>query len=133
MRCRLVLTIVLVVGTAVPQEAPPVPQPTPVLPTPTISEELARERLIRRVAPVYPPEAKRHCVQGNVVLQLVVNEVGLVRRATRMSGPHALADAAVGAAKQSVYEPYVLNGKPTPYITTATIGFRPPRGTCGAA
>lgn len=62
----------------------------------------------RRVAPSYPQSAKDGNVQGSVQVKVSVNENGEVVSAEAMSGPDALRDAALDAAKQWQFKPTVV-------------------------
>jgi TonB family protein len=103
-------------------------QGTPVLPLPVMTESEAQARRIHYVAPAYPAEARKQCLQGKVVLKLRVDETGAVAHASLVSGEALLADAAKAAAKQWMYQPYVQNGRPAEFVTHATVSFRRPSG-----
>ena len=55
---------------------------------------------VHRVDPVYPEEAKRQSIQGEVVVEIKVNDKGQVTDARAVSGNELLRQAAVDAAKQ---------------------------------
>jgi len=57
-------------------------------------------KVTRQVAPVYPDEAKRAQVEGNVVLDVTVEENGEVSVAKVVNGHQLLQKAAVDAAMQ---------------------------------
>lgn len=57
-------------------------------------------KVIRQVPPVYPEEAKRVRVEGNVVLDVTVEENGEVSLVKVVNGHRLLQQAAVDAAKQ---------------------------------
>ncbi len=105
-------------------------QNTPVLPILKIPETVSRSLCVHYVAPVLPPKAMRECVEGIVVLELIVGETGAVLHTTVLSGPTKLAEAATGAAKKWMYEPYILDGKPVRYKTQATEKFQIPHEGC---
>jgi protein TonB len=79
--------------------------------------------VVHRVAPVYPPEAKRARIQGTVVLAAVIGKDGRIKGLNVISGPSMLVDAAVGAVQQWRYRPYVLQGEPVEVDTTITVNF----------
>ncbi|MBO0799313.1 MAG: TonB family protein [Blastocatellia bacterium] len=62
----------------------------------------------RRVAPSYPQAAKDANVQGSVQVKVSVNENGEVISAEAVSGPDALRDAALDAARQWQFKPTVV-------------------------
>jgi TonB family protein len=105
-------------------------QDTPVLPLPFMPEDVARTHIIHYVAPVYPGAAERKCLSGSVVLELIVGEAGTVEHVTVQDGLPELTSAATDAAKQWMYEPFLINQRPTRYKTKATVRFRPPGATC---
>ena len=57
-------------------------------------------KVIKQVAPVYPEEAKRARVEGNVVLEVTIEENGEVSMTKVVSGHKLLQQAAVDAVKQ---------------------------------
>jgi len=59
-----------------------------------------RVKVIHQVAPAYPEEAKRERVEGNVVLDVTVEENGKVSMTKVISGHRLLQQAAVDAVKQ---------------------------------
>jgi TonB family protein len=63
----------------------------------------------------YPPEAKEEGIEGNVVLQLDIDETGQVTAATVVNpAGHGFDEAAVEAAKQFKFAPALRDGKPMP-------------------
>jgi protein TonB len=97
--------------------AAPAPEPiavdAPVLPA----------KLIRAAKPVYPPNAMRNFITGDVRITAEVRPDGHVGKVTVISGPPALRAAAVEAMKQYEYEPATQGGKPQPSQITTTIKF----------
>lgn len=59
-----------------------------------------RVKVIHQVAPAYPEEAKRERVEGNVVLDVTVEENGKVSMTKVISGHRLLQQGAVDAVKQ---------------------------------
>jgi len=78
---------------------------------------------ISQPAPVYPAIAKAKHVSGDVVLKATITKQGDVTDVTAISGPSILRGAAITAAKQWKYRPYLLNGEPTEVETTININF----------
>ncbi len=72
----------------------------------------ARQDAVKRVQPEYPPIAKAAGAQGNVSVQVVMDEQGNVTSARATSGHPLLHQAAVDAARQWVFKPTMINGKP---------------------
>ncbi|HZE27399.1 MAG TPA: TonB family protein [Terriglobales bacterium] len=79
--------------------------------------------LIRRVQPIYPQQAQKSGVKGTVALLTVIGRDGTVQSVRLISGHPLLAPAAMGAVKQWVYRPYILNGIPVEVETTTLVNF----------
>jgi TonB family protein len=60
----------------------------------------------------YPLEAKAEHIHGTVWVQVLISETGDVKSVEVLSGEPALTHAAVEAAKQWKFKPYIKNGKP---------------------
>ena len=99
------------------------PAALPDAPRP-ISEGIVPGRLDRRVAPVYPSQARQMRIEGPVVLRAVIAEDGSVRDISVVKGDPMLARAAREAVKHWRYKPYELNHKPVAISTDITIDFR---------
>jgi protein TonB len=95
--------------------------------TATISQGVTGGILQHNVQPVYPPEARRVRLEGDVVLEAVVTLEGQVEDLKLISGNPVLARAAMDAVRQWRYTPYLLNGKPVSKETRITISFKAPR------
>ncbi len=78
---------------------------------------------VKRVEPVYPPQAKAAKVSGSVLVELTVDEKGGVIAARAISGPPLLRDSAVSAAKGWKFKPTALSGVPVRVIGTITFNF----------
>jgi TonB family protein len=89
-----------------------------------ISQGTSQGFLIRKVTPIYPPEAKRNRIQGKVVLRAVIGKNGRIQNLTPISGPKDLIPAAVGAVQQWQYTPYLLMGEPVEIDTEVTVNFQ---------
>jgi len=80
-------------------------------------------RLLRSVAPVYPPEAMLNYITGDVKAEVVVEKSGHIGEVRLISGPSALRAAAVEALKQYEYAPATQGGKPVASKTVVVIKF----------
>jgi protein TonB len=100
--------------------------PTPVLGT-VISQGISQELLIKKIPPVYPPNALRIRLEGTVQLQATISKKGDVSSVKVVKGNDLLAHAAVEAVKQWKYKPYVLDGAPVESQTQITIDFKLPK------
>jgi TonB family protein len=89
-------------------------------------QEKARE-LVHRVSPVYPADAARKGIHGNVVLRVLVGKDGHVKALSRVSGNPILAKAAIEAVRQWVYKPMLIHGEPVDVHMTVTVHFAPPK------
>ncbi|GEM_PF-760300 len=81
-------------------------------------------KLAHKVDPVYPPQARAAGIQGDVTVQVTINEEGAVTSAEAIDGNPALAAAAVDAVKQYTYQPTLLNGNPVKVVTTVVVPFQ---------
>ena len=90
------------------------------------SQGVSGGALERKVQPIYPPEARSARLQGTVVLQVVIDEVGEVQNPKTVSGDTVLARAAIDAVRQWRYQPYLLNGQPVKVPLEITVKFTLP-------
>jgi protein TonB len=105
---------------------PPAPKPVPQGPI-RVGGQIKAPQLVHRVNPTYPPIAQNAQVQGNVVLEAVVDKTGRVQTVKVVKSEPLLEAAAIAAVKQWRYEPLNLNGEPTPFILTVTVSFSIPK------
>jgi TonB family protein len=80
-------------------------------------------KLIKKVTPIYPPEAKKEAVQGKVVLDATLSKEGKVSALKVASGHPLLIDSAVAAVKQWEYQPVLLNGNPVEVQTSIEVNY----------
>lgn len=81
---------------------------------------------IKEVAPLYPAIAQSARVQGDVVIEATIDEEGKVADARVVKSVPLLDQAALDAVRQWEYRPSLLNGIPTPVVTTVTVKFTRP-------
>jgi protein TonB len=81
-------------------------------------------RLLHRVEPAYPVPARTARISGTVELTGVIATDGRIRELRIVSGHPFLAQAALDAVRQWVYEPTVLNTEPVEVIAPITVYFR---------
>lgn len=79
--------------------------------------------MMRHVDPVYPAEAKKKHIGGDVRLKILINKEGHVVDAVIVKGDPMLVGAAVDAVKQWLFQPYLLDGEPIEVETTAVVSF----------
>ncbi len=82
-------------------------------------------RLIQQTKPVYPAELQQLGVQGSVVMAAVISKTGTVLNpVVRNTVDPRLAQAALDAVKQWIYQPALLNGQPIETLTTIDLHFQ---------
>ena len=104
-------------ATRAPESAPRSPERV------RVSEEVSGRLLIEKILPVYPQLARQARIQGIVVLDADISRDGTVETLKAISGHPMLIPAAVEAAKQFRYKPYVLKGKPVSVNTQIVVKF----------
>ena len=80
-------------------------------------------KLLSQPRPVYPPEAKAAHTQGVVKLRAIIAKDGTIQNLELISGEPVLAQAAIDAVKQWVYQPTLLNGQPVEVVTQIDVNF----------
>jgi periplasmic protein TonB len=91
-----------------------------------VSQGVSQGLLIKKVAPVYPPQAMRMGVQGAVQLSAHISKSGDITNIQVLSGDNLLSQAAVDAVKQWKYKPYYLDSQPVEIQTQITMNFKLP-------
>jgi TonB family protein len=81
-------------------------------------------RLIHKVAPVYPLEARVKGVQGTVVLHAIIGKDGKIEDLQPVSGDPLLIPAAIDAIAKWEYQPTLVDGMPVKTETTITAYFQ---------
>ena len=79
--------------------------------------------LVKQAQPVYPHMAQIAGVQGDVVLQAMIDREGNIVQLQAVSGHPMLVPAALDAVRQWRYRPYRLNGEPVEVETQITVRF----------
>ena len=74
--------------------------------------------------PVYPPLARQARISGTVRLEAVIAFNGAVQSLRVASGHPLLAQAALDAVRQWVYQPTLLNGEPVEVLTQIDVNFK---------
>jgi periplasmic protein TonB len=88
-----------------------------------VSEGVMRALLVKKVQPNYPEEARKKHIQGSVVMKVIISRDGDVQDLTVVSGDPLLVPAALEAAKQWKYKPYLLQGQPVEIETQIMMIF----------
>ena len=108
---------------------PPPPPPPATLRKPTapefirVSEGVQAARLMKKVAPVYPPLARQARIAGVVKLEAIIARDGSVRKLRATSGHPLLIPAAKEAVSHWRYHPTLLNGEPVEVFTQIEVRF----------
>jgi TonB family protein len=88
------------------------------------STSLQIGRVISRVDPIYPEDAKQQGIEGAVRLHVVVGRDGSVQNVEPTSGPNLLAKAAVSAVREWRYAQTLLGGQPVETEQDIVVKFR---------
>jgi len=99
--------------------APPPPPQAPV----RVGGDIKPPRLISSVQPVYPNMARQAGVDGDVIVDALIDKNGNVASMKVISGPQMLRQAALDALHGWKYEPSRLNGEPVSAQMTVTVRF----------
>lgn len=89
-----------------------------------VDSNVMRGRVVYKVAPVYPVDARRAHIEGTVTLQASIGKDGRIHDLTLISGPKALVDSAVGAVQQWRYTPYMKDGQPIDVSTQIQVNYQ---------
>jgi len=97
-----------------PQELARLASVSAQMPTaaPRVSQGVVEARLVHRVEPVYPSQARTQRVQGKVTLSATIGADGSVRQVAVVGGSPVLAESAKAAVLKWRYSPALLNGSP---------------------
>jgi len=80
-------------------------------------------RLLKSVNPVYPPDAMRNFITGDVKAEVEVGPTGQAGEVKVLSGPTSLREAAVDAVKRYEFSPATLSGKAVASKVIVTVKF----------
>jgi TonB family protein len=105
---------------AIKANSPPPPKEDPIV---DLGELATRAKNL--VKPDYTSEARQAGINGNVTLELSLDEQGKVISTRTISGlSKGLTEQAIAAAKASTFSPAILNGKPAKGVGTITYNFK---------
>jgi TonB family protein len=90
--------------------------------TPT-KRSIVMAKVVRKVQPKYPAEARENRIEGTVRLQVIVCKDGSVTVQNVLEGDPLLSPAAIQAVRQWRYEPTLLDGEPIDMQTTIEVAF----------
>jgi len=89
-----------------------------------VSPQTMEMRIVSKVEPAYPEEARRAGKQGLAVLDAVIAPDGTVERLRPVSGDDLLVKAAEAAVRSWKFEPYQSSGRAVEVETTIAVEFR---------
>jgi TonB family protein len=99
----------------------PTSEPTsPVL----VRGRVKEPQLVSKTLPNYPPAAKQIALEGNVVIDAVIDVTGKPTNLKVISGPTLLRRAALDSVSKWKYEPSYLDDKPVPVEMFISVEFR---------
>lgn len=110
-----------VLNTTAKPPAPPAAKPSAPV---RVGGRVRPPKAIVQVPPEYPILAKHARMQGQVLIEAILDEQGNVVDMQIESGPPLLYQAALDALKQWKYEPTYLNEQPVAVKMTVTITFQ---------
>ena len=99
------------------------PAPPPPGAATVISGGLLNSKALSKPQPPYPAAARAVQAQGEVAVQVVVDESGRVISASAVTGHPLLQQAAVAAARHARFSPTTLSGKPARVSGVLTYNF----------
>jgi TonB family protein len=80
-------------------------------------------KVVTKVQPRYPIEAKQNRISGAVRMSVVIGMDGSVESVEVLSGPELLRDSAMEAVRQWRYTPYVVGGVAKRARTVVTVNY----------
>lgn len=89
-----------------------------------VSSEAMEQRILHKVDPIYPEEARVAGTQGVVILDVIVAPDGTVKHLRPVSGPGILARSAQDAVRFWRFEPYRSAGVAVEVETTIAVDFQ---------
>jgi len=103
------------------------PQFTPFLSAPgvvRVGGDIREPKKQVDVRPIYPTAALAAGSEGKAIIEAVIGRDGTVADAKIISAPSVFDDAAIGAVRQWLFTPTLLNGMPVEVLMTVTVNFK---------
>jgi protein TonB len=97
-----------------------------------LSPGIVQAHLLHLVPPLYPEQAKSNHIRGVVVLNAVIGKDGHIENLSISSGPKELCQAAIDAAKQWRYSPFIVKGRSVEVETRIYLTFSLPKDGSGS-
>ncbi|MGD0359420.1 MAG: TonB family protein [Bryobacteraceae bacterium] len=88
-----------------------------------VGGNVQQAKLVTKVSPIYPAEAKAQGLEGLVRLEAILGKDGAVEHLEVLSGDPILAAAAIDAVRQWHYQTTLLNGDPVEVVTEVMVNF----------
>ncbi len=88
-----------------------------------VGGQVQAANLIKKVTPLYPPEAKQARISGTVRFTVIIGKDGTILSLQLVSGHPLLVDSARDAVQQWLYRPTLLNGSPVEVITLIDVNY----------
>jgi periplasmic protein TonB len=95
----------------------------PGVPRISVKGNVMSKKLIHKIIPNYPSEARQMHTDGVVKLRVVIGVDGSVKQAEYLSGPKLLVEATIDAVRQWKYKPTTENGQPVEVETNVETVF----------
>ncbi|MCL6481338.1 MAG: TonB family protein [Firmicutes bacterium] len=108
----------------VPRTQVPLPPPPQRREPVRVGGRVLAPRLIHGPQPDYPMLARQARVEGDVVLEAVIDTAGNVVELQVLSGHPLLVSAALSAVSKWKYQPTILNDEPVPVRLEVVVKFR---------
>lgn len=106
------------------QVAPTSPALTPPLLNSTLGNTTQEPRLVFSQTPEYPAAAKLTRMEGDVVIEALIDQSGKVVDASFVSGQKIFREAALKGVRHWRYEPRITSGQPVLSKVVITVKFR---------
>ena len=98
--------------------------PVPVAPEISVSDQpVLPAKLLKAVQPIYPPDAMRSYITGDVRIEAEVDKQGHIGAMKILLGPKQFRQVAMDALRQYEYAPATQGGRPVASKVTVTIKF----------
>jgi len=110
-------------GSQAESDAVGFPPPAPGVQRIRVGGNVQQSKLVNKVTPKYPLEAKQQHITGKVSYNALISTDGQILDLHLITGEAILADASLPALRQWTYTPTLLNGKPVEVVTQIDVNF----------
>ena len=111
----------LVANSSIPTISPIIPEETPAV---RVGSDVKEPALIARIAAAYPAEARQSGVEGEVIIDAIVDATGKPTTLKVVSGPELLRPAALESVRKWQYRPGYLADYSGPMEMRIAVQFR---------